>query len=157
MQASRLVRIAKDILDEYRKFGIIQLLNEASQLSAQRGAQNDSQYNQNRQNLINRARKVVDETHLRLYPEEIQQVLDSSTYANALPDRLARIIVSGFPAEKDSAITSAELNTARSLAERGSGELQALVNAANNFHIDNVDIPKDMVSLDVIPPTQKFR
>jgi len=88
MQASRLIRMARDMLADYEKLGVAQLLQEAAHLSAQRPSLNDAQYTSQAHKLRERAVGIIADTRLAHYPAELREILVRSKYAVALPERL---------------------------------------------------------------------
>ncbi len=82
--------------------------------------------------------------------------IKDSGYSSALPERIARIVESGFPDSKTAAISSAELSIYIQLANTLVSELGALVTAARKFNIDEITIPADQISFDIIMPRTVF-
>lgn len=156
MLAGRLIDIAKDILDEYSQFKIIQHLETASNLSATRGQINEPQYAQQARQLREWAQTVINRTKIEKYPSDLLKFLKESNYSSALPERLARLVMNGFPDNKTAAISSSELSIYIQLANTLRAELTAFVTAALNFKIDKITIPADQISFDIIVPRSVF-
>jgi hypothetical protein len=156
MLAGRLIRAAKDILGEYHHFTIDDKLNEASNLSARRGQMPDLEYINQARNLRQWAKSVIDQTKIEKYPSDLLTFLKESQYSSALPERIARIVSQSFPDDKNRAILSPELNLYIQLVRNLLTELSALVTAGQKLNIDEVDIPLDAISLDVIIPRNVF-
>ncbi|HUK60221.1 MAG TPA: hypothetical protein VLV50_13405 [Stellaceae bacterium] len=156
MHASRLVRVAKDIFKEYADFQILGMLQEASNLSAQRSGLNDPQYIERARLLRSRAQSAIQSTKLNQYPRGIRELLEESAYMQALPERLANVVLHGFPDDKTQAISSSELQIYVQLANRAAAELSALISAASQFHLVDITIPEGNVGLDVTIPREVF-
>ena len=97
MLAGRLIRVAKDILDEYSRFQISERLQTASSISANRGSTTDTQYITQARQLREWAQSVINQTKIEKYPSDLLAFLKNSKYAVALPEYIARVIASGFP------------------------------------------------------------
>jgi hypothetical protein len=156
MHASRLVRVARDILNEYENLKLITLLREAATFAQQRPSMNDSGYATGARQFRERANSVISASRFRMYPIELRDLLSKSAYAPALPERLAAIVRDGFPDDKNAAISSAELNMAAAFAERTAHELGLLTSAAAKFGVEEIHIPEGMISLDVLLPRGSF-
>jgi hypothetical protein len=155
MLAGRLIRVAKDILGEYSQFQIIEQLTAASNLSSRRG-QPQPQYVQQARSLRDWARKVMNETKIEKYPQDILKFIKESKYSSALPEHLARLVMNGLPDDPNIATASSEFNLYVQLAASLRSELGALVTAADKLNLDEIKIPENQVSFDIIIPRAVF-
>lgn len=156
MLAGRLIRAAKDILSEYSRFTISEKLNEASNLSARRGEMNDQQYINQARQLRRWAQTVIEQSKIEMYPSDLLTFLKDSQYSSALPQRVATIVLQSFPDDKNRAILSPELNLYIQQVNNLRHELGALVTAGQKLNVEEVEIPTDAISLDVIMPRNVF-
>src|ERR1700722_8281844 len=104
MLAGRLVRAASDILSEYSRFKISELLDTAASLSSRRGQLNDQQYSNEARNIKRQADDIARTSKIEQYPDDLSRFLKSSGYSAALPERIARMLIAGFPDDKNMAI-----------------------------------------------------
>jgi hypothetical protein len=156
MLAGRLIRVITDILGEYSEFRIIEQLGAASTLSTQRAQLQIQQYTQQAQQLRQWAQTIIDQTKVGKYPDDIRKFLKDSNYSSALPESIARVVMYGFPDDKNLAISSSELGLYLQLANTLRSELGALVTAAHKFKIEEITIPPNEVSFDIIIPRGVF-
>lgn len=156
MLAGRLIRAAKDILDEYSRFKISERLQSASNISASRANTQDARYVPQVQELRQWAQSVIDQTKIEKYPSDLLAFLKKSKYATALPAHVARIVISGFPDEKSLAISSSELGIYIQQVDTLRAELGALVAAGRGLDLEEISIPKDEISFDLIIPRNVF-
>jgi hypothetical protein len=87
MQASRIIRVAADLLKDYERFKIPDFLAEAINIANVRGDIN--QYRPRSAKLKFQADEIIGKTIIRSYPEELRRVLEQSAYATAAPARLS--------------------------------------------------------------------
>lgn len=156
MLAGRLVRAAKDILTEYSEFGIVQFLEEASLLSAQRGQLPENQYIQRATSIRQKAANIIERTRISIYPNNMRKYLKESEYASALPEHIGTILLRGFPDDRNRAISSPEVNIYLQLVNTLRFELGALTTAAEKLGIDEIIVPENEISLDVLIPRSVF-
>jgi hypothetical protein len=156
MLAGRLIRVAKDILGEYSRFQLNEQLQAASALSARRANVQDQAYLEQAHQLREWAQSVINQTKIEKYPSDLLKFLKESKYAPALPERLARIVLNGFPNEKNAAISSPELGIYIQEANALQGELRALVTAGQRLNLEEVTIPQDEIGFDLILPRSVF-
>jgi hypothetical protein len=156
MLAGRLIRVAKDILDEYAHFQLSERLQTASNLSAGRSNTQDQVYIQQARQLREWAQSVIKQTKIEKYPSDLLAFLKESRYSAALPERVARIIVSGFPDQKNAAISSGELGIYIQEVNSLQAELRALVTAGQRLNLEEVAIPQDEIGFDLIIPRTVF-
>jgi hypothetical protein len=156
MLAGRLIRAAKDILGEYARFNIGERLPAALNLATRRAQMSDQEYINQAHQLRQWAQSVIDQTKIEKYPFDLLTFLKESQYSSALPERIATIVLRSFPDDKNAAILSPELNLYIQQVNNLRSELGALVTAGQKLNIDEVEIPPDAISLDVIMPRNVF-
>jgi hypothetical protein len=156
MLAGRLIRAAKDILSEYSRFTINEKLSEASNLSGRRAQMTDQDYINQARQLRQWAQSVIDQTKIEKYPSDLLAFLKESQYSSALPGRIATIVLQSFPDDKNRAILSPELNLYIQQVHNLRNELAALATAGQKLNIDEVAIPPDAISIDLIMPRNVF-
>jgi hypothetical protein len=155
MLAGRLVQTAKGVLEEYSRFQIIAQLKAAATLSASRA--NDPQsYIRTVPGMRAWAQTIINQSVVEKYPDDLQDLLKKSRYAPALPERIARIVLNGFPDDPSLAISSSEVNFIIQLANTLVGDFGALATVANKFGIGPITVPPDEVSFDVLIPRSYF-
>jgi hypothetical protein len=153
MLAGRLVRIARDILDEYAKFAITQKLEEAHRASTQRGGPH---YIQLVRDLRTWGQTVLATTKFANYPDDLQILLKESKYATALPSSIAQLVMTGFPDDPSRAIQSSEVGFYTSLVNTTHAELSAFLVAATKFNAQEILVPENEISLDLLIPRPVF-
>jgi hypothetical protein len=156
MLAGRLIRAAKDILSEYARFNVGERLPAALNLATRRAQMSDQEYINQARQLREWAQSVIDQTKIEKYPFDLLTFLKESQYSSALPERIATIVLRSFPDDKNAAILSPELNLYIQQVNNLRSELGALVTAGQKLNIDEVEIPPDAISLDVIMPRNVF-
>jgi len=156
MLAGRLIRAAKDIVGEYSRFTISEKLKEALSLSTGRGQMNDQQYINHARQLRQWAQAVMEQTKIEMYPSDLLTFLKDSQYSEALPQRVATVVLQSFPDDKNRAILSPELSLYIQQVNNLQHELGALVTAGQKLNVDEVEIPPDAFSLDIIIPRSVF-
>jgi hypothetical protein len=156
MLAGRLIRAARDILGEYGKFRIIERLNHASTLSANRGGPQAQQYPQQARDLRAWAQSVLDQSVIETYPDDLQMFLKNSDYSTALPASIARVVLAGFPDNMNLAMSSSEIGLYTQLANTLLSELGSLTKVADKMHIAPITIPASEISFDILIPRNIF-
>lgn len=156
MLTDRLIRAARDILEEYTEFRIIEQLGVASTLSAQRAQLNIQQYTQQARQLREWGQRIINQTKVEKYPDDLRKFLKVSNYSSAFRKYIAEIVITGFLDDKNFAISSSELSLYIQLANTLQSELGALVTAARKFNIEEITIPSNEVSIDVFIPRGVF-
>jgi hypothetical protein len=156
MLAGRLVRAASDILNEYSEFKLVELLNEASTLAEQRGQLLVGVYIEKARSIRQRAESIMHQTKIERYPNDLREFLKGSKYSTALPEFVARILLQGFPDDMNQSIHSSEVKIYVKLVNTLRSELGALTTAAQKLSIDEITVPAEEISLDVIIPRSAF-
>jgi hypothetical protein len=154
MITSRLVRAARDIVAEYNRLQIMQHLNAALALSSNR---TNPPYAQQANNMRTWAQQVIDQTIVEKYPDDLKDFLKASERALALPGHIARVLLVGYPDNPGHALTTSEVHQLIQLANEFVNELNFLVSIANGFHIEQINVPPDEVSFDVLIPRSVFQ
>lgn len=152
MLAGRLVSIARDILSDYRKFGIIELLTQAQNLAAQKGSLPDSSYQVQASSIRTKAQSILNNTIVGLYPGELRSRIFSINFSQVTPERAAQIVLHGVNENKNLGMTSSELAIYVQNANLLSSELSALITAGGRLGIEPISVPENMISLDVEIP-----
>lgn len=156
MLAGRLARLARDVLREYSELGVQTLLQEAQGLAAERGSLQLSAYRQRAQQLRAKAQRIIDESIIEQYPNDLRQFLISSRYRSGMPANIANIITHGFPDDPNLAISSGELNVYIQATNVILSELGALSIASEKFSIEEISIPADNIGIDVGIPRNQY-
>jgi hypothetical protein len=156
MIASRLVTIAKDIVGEYARFGLIELLQQASALSSRRPNLNDAQYGAALNELKTKARDVLNQNVFRTYPIEILKLLSSSEIHSILPSTIANMLIAGFPNRKEGAISSAEINMHIGEAQRILVQINGFISFADRLGVKSYVVPETKVAIDLKLPRALF-
>jgi len=154
MLSGRLIRVARDVLEDYSHFGVIERLNAASVLSAQRT--NPAHYIQNAVQLRAWAQTVIKGSKIEKYPKYLIDFLNHGAYKSALPASIASVILNGFPDDPNLAMSSGEVNLYIQLANRLSGEFNMLLAVGEKLHIEQIEIPEDRLGLDIVTPRESF-
>jgi hypothetical protein len=156
MLAGRLIRAASDILGEYSKFKIVEELNVALSLSAQRTDPQNQAYIEQARQLRLWAQSVIDQSLIEKYPDDLRVFLKNSNYSTALPASIARVVLAGFPDDMRLAMSSSEVGLYVQLAHSLRSELLALDTIAKKMNIEQIAIPPDQISLDILIPRILF-
>jgi hypothetical protein len=156
MIASRLVTIAKDLAEEYQRFGLTELLQHASQVSANRPNLNQGQYSNAVGELKRRARDILEQNVFRTYPLDTLRLLSNSDISSILPTTIANLIIGGFPDRKEAAISSAEINMYLSEAHNLLGQINGFLQFNSRLGVRKYDVPQEKVALDVKIPRAVF-
>ena len=155
MQASRMIRVAKDLLDDYTKFKVADFLQEAIGVASVRGADKNA-YRTRSGALKVAAQQIIRGTILNKYPHDLKNIVALSEYAAATPERLATIVLNGFPNDPNLAISSSELQVFARIASALQSELAAITRAADKFNIAPISIPDGLFSLDILLPRESI-
>jgi len=157
MLSSRLVAVAEDILSEYKRFAILDVLKNASNISVNRNTMNDQQYLQQVTALKTAAGEIIAGTIFLTYPEDLLAPLQQSEFRSVLPARVAQVIIGGFPdRSRTSAISSAELNVHLADVENALGVIRGFLEFARRFGIERYQIPEGKIGIDVRLPRSIF-
>ena len=156
MLAGRLIAIARDILADYKKFGVIEILTQAQNLAAQKGSIPDPAYRVQVIELRAKAQSIVNNTQISLYPEELRRKIFSNDFSQVTPERAAQIVLSGISENKSLGMASTELSIYVQNANLLSSELAAILNAGTKLGIEPLTVSKDKISLDVAIPRAAF-
>jgi hypothetical protein len=55
------------------------------------------------------AQTIIERTVFRIYPVDLLTLITNSDLASILPGNIAKLIIAGFPVDKEAGISSAEL------------------------------------------------
>jgi hypothetical protein len=155
MLVGRLIRISKDIVAEYTTFKISEKLAEAQNVSTQRTNANN-RYAQQARDLRAWARGVLATSKFNKYPDDLQRLLKASNYSSALPSNIAQVILAGFPDDANLAISSSELGLYVNLVNVTRNELSSFLNTSTKFNAQEIIVPENEISIDVLIPRQVF-
>lgn len=142
-------KIAEDIRNEYQRFNISGLLSEAAQLSGNRPSLNLQQYRTQAAALKDKAQRIIAETVFRTYPLDLFGLISQSEFSSVLPATIAKMIVSGFPDNKEAAISSAELQMYANQAQTMLGQLGGFISFAQRLGVRPYRVPEGFVSVDL--------
>lgn len=156
MLANRMIRIAEDIRREFQQFNIPQLLNEAATLAANRPNLNPQQYQAQSTSLKARAQTIISNTVFRTYPLDLLGLISQSEFSSVLPANLGKLIITGFPDNKDAAISSAEIQMYGNQAQTMLGQLAGFLAFAHRLGVRPYEVPEGYVSLDLKIPRSIF-
>lgn len=157
MLANRLVTIAKDLVNEYRRFNIVELLDKAAGVSNSRASVNDNQYSVSVTELRARADEIIKNSVFNTYPEDLLKILNESNFSSVLPTRIANIIRGGFrDVNKNSAISSAEVSLHATEVRETLPIIHGFLQFAARFHINSYEIPEGRIGVDLRLPRSAF-
>lgn len=156
MLANRLIRIAEDIQREYDNFALPQLLLEAVAHAASRPNLTAQQYQNRSKELKDKAQRIIANTIFRTYPLDLLRLIAQSEISSVLPANLAKLIVAGFPENKDAAISSAELQMYVSQAQVTLGQIAGFRTFASRLGVHSIEVPHGYVALDLKFPRAIF-
>jgi hypothetical protein len=155
MLAGRIIQIAKDILQDYQEFGVIERLQRAANVSTNRNSR-PQEYPPNAQELREWAQHVIKTNKIDRYPAYVHDIVYKSGFKAALPHSLAKVIYNGFPSDPNMAISSGELNIYIALAQKMDRELHTIASLEGQFGIEPISIPENEIGLDIIIPRDAF-
>ncbi|QQM04515.1 hypothetical protein I8G32_03073 [Rhodopseudomonas palustris] len=156
MIASQLVSIAQDLQQEYERFGLVDLLQSAIQISSDRPNVNNSTYRDITGSLKDRARAVLEQSVFRTYPLDTLKLLSNSEISSILPSTIANMIIGGFPNRKESAISSAELNMYLVEVKSILNQIAGFLNFNERLGVEKYEIPNEKVGLAIKIPRKIF-
>ena len=156
MLSSRLVRIASDITREINEFDVLGLMQSGISIASNRPNLNGQQYNTQRAKLIEQAERISAETVFRSYPLDLLNVISQSELSSILPGNLAKLIIAGFPHDKEAGISSAELQMYANQARTALSQISGLITFANRMGVRAYEPPKDKLALDLKFPRSVF-
>jgi hypothetical protein len=156
MLAGRLKRIIDDILLEYEEFNILSLLNEALQASAERAANIEQTYRARASGIREAALNIERSSRFNTIPDYVAQVLGNSDYAVGLPLNITNVLLRGYPDTMANSMASTEVQIYRDIARRLHSDLQVARNVMNNFNIETIDIPDEMIGIDILLSRNEF-
>lgn len=157
MIASQLVSIAQDLQQEYERFGLVDLLQSAIQISSDRPNVNNSTYRDITGSLKDRARAVLEQSVFRTYPLDTLKLLSNSEISSILPSTIANMIIGGFPNRKESAISSAELNMYLVEVKSILNQIAGFLNFNERLGVEKYEIPNEKVGLAIKIPAKFFQ
>lgn len=156
MIASQLVSIAQDLQQEYKRFGLLGLLQDAFRVSSERPNLNSSQYRAEADALHAKAQAILTHNVFRTYPLDTLKILSNSELSSILPATIARMIIAGFPKRKESAISSAELNMYASEANAVLSQIDGFLTFSNRLGVTAYEPPEQTVALSIKLPRRVF-
>jgi uncharacterized protein (DUF433 family) len=148
-----MIRVAKDLLDDYSSLKLVEFIQEAISIATARGADKNAYRNRSRV-LKETAGKIIRDTILNKYPQDLKDIVAASDYAAATPARLATIVLNGFPSDPNLAISSSELQVLAQIAAELQVELKAITRAADKFNVEPIVVPENLLSLDILLPRE---
>lgn len=151
-----MIRIAEDIQREFQQFDLINFLNEAVRLASERPNLNPTQYRDRSAQLKKRAQTVISDTIFRTYPLDLMTLISQSEFSSVLPANLAKVVISGFPENKEAAISSAELQMYLNQAQSTLGQVVGFLTFARRLGVAPYNLPEGFVSLDLKIPRAIF-
>jgi hypothetical protein len=157
MLAGQLAEIIDNILEEYRKFKIIELLREATALLSQRDRLNDPQYSQQADAIRQRAKQIEEEAISQRYLATAYYKISRSARATVLPESIGRMLLNTLPLSRTGTPTSSgEIQFYLNEATGFQSELAAAKRAMDSFGVERISIPEDRISLDTLIPRRIF-
>jgi hypothetical protein len=156
MLASRLVRAAQDVVEEYARFKIIDKVNEAILIARQRDQANEIVYRTGAEQLRRWAKSVLDQSIFNNYPPELLLSFENSKYSAGLPKKIATVILNGFPGIQNRAMSSSELGVYHQAANMMLSDFNALIAVAMALGIHQIAMPEDELGFDITIPTKIF-
>jgi hypothetical protein len=157
VNVGRLVAAARAIISEFDKSQVIQLLEQAMALAANRNTLNTTQYNSEYVRLTEASNKIIEHDNFHILPNDISSLFSHSTYGVVSPARLAMIVRSGVKAAKGASMSSAELGEYRDAATVFLNDLRVMIVAFINLKLDEIKVPEGTISLDVMVPRSVFQ
>ena len=152
MLASRLIRLASDIVNEYERLQVSQLLSKATSVSARRGEVNDQQYRTSAREIRVDAVNLINNSNVQYYPDEMRSLLQASGLSAAMAQRIGHVILAGFPDDRASAMAHNEIGVYTNSVNSALGQLKNLIAAAALLKVLPLEIPEGMISFDVMIP-----
>lgn len=150
MLAGQLLSIAQDMIDDYNRHDVINVLNTAVHLAANRPTMNDTQYKNAVDEIRAAAQSMLDGTILRTYPIELKRALQQSTYSQSLTDSVAKTLIVAFGNKrKEAAISSPEMGMYLHESQQFVTKMRYLVEAADALGVKTYDTPTGYVALEV--------
>ena len=103
----------REIVQDYKKYKIDELLGEAVSLLSQRGRLDESIYIQKAQSIHERADKIIADNAVDRQPSDIREKLLDSAYRDTLPSALATMLKVNVPVGQARGAPSEEVNQFR--------------------------------------------
>lgn len=156
MLASRLFRIATDIVGEFDNFKIPDMQREVLSLTQRAHSLTDHQYRTEASQILSRVSEIINNTVLKKYPQYLKKLLSESEYARAAPARVAHLLASALPKSKANVMPSPELASLLQPIDARITQLRSLTQVARAFHIEPIVIQEGILGIDLIFPETVF-
>lgn len=156
MLSGELAKFLSDIVSDYNKFKIKQLLIEAINALQGRSANNPNQYIQQAKQIRERAQNIILNNNIRLYPEETKNLLSEGPYTNIHPSRMASIILSSVPEYFISAAASGELQVYSTLIDEAISSFNEYIDVSNKFDQTYKPVPEGFLKIELMIPKDRY-
>lgn len=133
MLVSRVRAVALLIIEEYQKFKVKELLEEAISYCANKTSIADSDFRRGIANLQLKFSKIINETEFNFMDEELKKKIESTKYVSAVSGKIARYMASSLNANKGACISAAEVSLILQSAEEARVSLGAVVEFSGVF------------------------
>ena len=155
MIAEQLVTFAKDFIEEYKSFKILELLTSVSVIMQRREASQQT-YPQETTPLRKTCQEIITNTRFRSYPQGWQRAIAESGFAQFLPAEVAKTILSALPINPQFAPLSSEINLYQSHCNNAFVQANALLPFTHQFSLSALTIPKGELGVIVDLPRIVF-
>lgn len=156
MIVSRLVVTANAVINEFRRTGILELLQKAMNLAANRDKIGDPQYIAVVQEIHKEARGVIETDTLMHLPNAQKKIIFENSAWRLTPARLAEILLTGVAENKEHSMPSSELQIYFRLARSQVREAETLTAICGKLGEAELIIPDGLVSLDITIPREIY-
>lgn len=152
MIVGRLATVTGIILDEYKESGVLELLDRAIALAAERGTLPPVQYQKEVYAIRSEADRISNRRILDNIPADLEIIFSGGSYGNILPKNLANLINFGVLPAKQASLSSNELSVYKESVTNFINTLRVMLEAFHLLDLDEIVVPEGKVSIDLIIP-----
>lgn len=146
------MKIASTIVNEYREFKIIELMQEASTAAANRPNWNDNQYIRAVSDIRRKADEIKNKTVFNTLFLDIADEIEKSDIGVYMPQKLANMLLLGMPTSKHSGISSGEIGMYVNGGTQLVSSLNAMITTARSLNVEEYKVDEKKIGLDILIP-----
>lgn len=154
MLSSRILKLAEDIITDYRELKLVETLQMASQCASR---------NLQPSNFLSFSKQVHDIGQVAVtgsrgisYPQEVKDFLLKSNYNIVLPENIGRFLSDGFNGDINYTPSSSEVNHRISASNIFLNDLNSLTVTLKKLNTQPVIIPSNLISVDFLVTRNSF-
>ena len=150
MLASRVLKVAEDILADYKELNVSELLQTALQVSSR--ALQGSPFTTASQQIKVGGEKIISSTRLKNYPQHMRSYLQKSAFGLVIPENIGRFLVGGFQGDINATPYTPEVQHINNAYNTCLADMTNLKTSLRKLGIAPLAIPVNQTAIDFVVP-----